>query len=162
MRDVIRLVWFDLKQELKPPVWIMVEWFTFAVQLFIYGAILSQLVDATQLNVNYQQFYAVGFVVMMTFEVGSHTGRHFVEHAHEGVLPYLLSLPISRAKLFLAITLQGGAELTLLIGVPLAITLFLIGNLTVISVTAAIATLFCLGFGVAGLMLGLSFVAFKS
>jgi hypothetical protein len=161
MHNVVRLVWFDLKQELKPPVWIMLEWLSFTVQLFIYGAIITQLVNATQIA-NYQEFYAVGFIVMMTFEVGSHTGRHFVEHAHEGLLPYWLSLPISRTKLFLAITLQGGAELALMLGVPLTITLVMIGNLTVISVTAAIATLFCLGFGVAGLMLGLSFIAFKS
>jgi ABC-type polysaccharide/polyol phosphate export permease len=154
-------VWFDLKQELKPPVWIVLEWFTFAIQLFIYGALISQMVTAPEVG-NYQQFYAVGFVVMMTFNIGSHTGRHFVEHAHEGMLPYLLSLPISRAKLFLSIALQGGVELALLITVPLAITLVLIGNLTIISVTAAVATLFCLGFGIAGLMLGLSFIAFKS
>ena len=161
MLNVIRLVWFDLKQELKPPVWILMEWFTFAIQLFIYGALISQLVSAPEVG-NYQQFYAVGYIVMITFEVGSHTGRHFVEHAHEGLLPYFLSLPISRTKLFLAITLQGGTELTLIIGVPLAITLAMIGNLTVVSIAAAVATLFCLGFGVAGLMLGLSFIAFKS
>jgi hypothetical protein len=46
--------------------------------------------------------------------------------------------------------------------VPFTITLLLIGNLTAMSITAAVATLFCLGFGVAGLMLGLSFIAFKS
>ncbi len=161
MRNVLRLVWFDLKQELKPPVWIMTEWFTFTVQLFIYGALISQLVVASKIQ-NYQEFYAIGFIVMMTFEVGSHTGRHFVEHAHEGLLPYWLSLPISRTKLFLAITLQGGTELALMLGVPLAVTLVLIGNLTVVSILAAICTLFVLGFGVAGLMLGLSFIAFKS
>lgn len=159
MRDVVRLVWFDLKQELRPPVWIVMEWVTFGIQLFVYGAIISQLVSGIS---NYQQFYAAGFVVMMTFEVGSHSGRHFVEHAHDGLLPYLLSLPISRSKLFLAITLQGGAELALMITVPLIVTLSLIGNLTAISVIAAVATLFCLGFGIAGLMLGLSFIAFKS
>jgi ABC-type polysaccharide/polyol phosphate export permease len=161
MRNVLRLVWFDLKPEIKPPVWIFIEWFTFTMQLFIYGAIISQLVK-TQAIANYQQFYAVGFVVMMTFDIGSHAGRSFVEHAHEGRLPYLLSLPISRSKLFLSITLQGGAELAIMLTVPLALTLALLGNLTAISVAAAIATLFCLGFGVAGLMLGLSFIAFKS
>ena len=161
MRNVIRLVWFDLKPEIKPPVWILIEWFTFTMQLFIYGAIISQLVKAQEIG-NYQQFYAVGFIVMMTFEIGSHAGRSFVEHAHEGRLPYLLSLPISRSKLFLAITLQGGAELAIMLTVPLFITLTLLGNLTIFSVVAAIASLFCLGFGVAGLMLGLSFIAFKS
>ncbi len=159
MRNIIRLVWFDLKHELRPPVWIIMEWVTFTIQLAIYGALISQLVSGVS---SYQQFYAVGFVVMMTFDVASHTGRHFVEHAHEGRLPYMLSLPISRSKLFFSIALQGGVELALLISVPLAITLALIGNLTVISVVAAIATLFCLGFGVAGVMLGLSFIAFKS
>ncbi len=159
MRNIIRLVWFDLKHELRPPVWIFMEWITFTIQLGIYGALMSQLVTGIS---NYQQFYAIGFVVMLTFDIGSHTGRHFVEHAHEGRLPYLLSLPISRSKLFLSIALQGGVELSLIIVVPFAVTLALIGNLTFISVIGALITLFCLGFGVAGLMLGLSFIAFKS
>jgi len=159
VRNVIRLVWFDLKHELKPPVWIVMGWVTFTIQLAVYGGLISQLVTGIS---NYQQFYAIGFVVMMTYQMGAHTGRHFVEHAHEGRLPYLLSLPISRSKLFLSIALQGGIELALMISVPFAITLALIGNLTVISVVAAIATLFLLGFGIAGVMLGLSFIAFKS
>lgn len=159
MRNVVRLVWFDLKHELRPPVWIVMEWITFTIQLMIYGALISRLVTGIE---NYQNFYAVGFVVMMTFNIGSHTGRHFVEHAHEGRLPYMLSLPISRSKLFLSIALQGGTELALMISVPLFITLVFIGNVTVTSIAAAIATLFCLGFGVTGVMLGLSFIAFKS
>jgi len=159
MRNVIRLVWFDLKHEFRPPVWLIMEWVTFTIQLAIYGTLISRLVTGIS---DYLQFYAVGFVVMMTFDVGSHTGRHFVEHAHEGRLPYLLSLPISRSKLFLSIALQGGVELALMISVPFVIILSLLGNLSVISVAAAIATLFCLGFGVAGVMLGLSFIAFKS
>jgi len=135
------------------------EWVVFGIQLAIYGALISRLVTGL---VDYLQFYAVGFVVMITFEVGSHTGRHFVEHAHEGRLPYMLSLPIPRHTLFLAIALQGGVELAMIISVPLFITLALIGNLTIVSIMAAVATLFWLGFGVAGLMLALSFIAFKS
>ena len=38
----------------------------------------------------------------------------------------------------------------------------LIGNFTVISALAVVGTLFWLGFGVAGLMLALSFIAFRS
>lgn len=135
------------------------EWLSFLVQVGVYGSIISHLVTGVA---EYSQFFAVGLVIMTTFSVASHTGRHFVEHAHEGRLPYLLSLPISRAKLFLAITLQGGVELALMLTIPLTITLMSIGNLTWISVTACILVLFWLGFGVAGLMLGLSFIAFKS
>jgi ABC-type polysaccharide/polyol phosphate export permease len=159
LSSIIRLIWFDLKQELNPPIWIVMEWITFAVQLSIYGALISRLVTSMS---DYFQFYAVGFIIMMTFDIGSHTGRHFVEHAHEGRLPYLLSLPIPRWKLFFAIALQGGAELALMLVFPLSITLIIVGNLTAISVTSAIATLFWLGFGVSGLMLALSFIAFRS
>ena len=135
------------------------EWLSFLVQVGVYGSIISHLVTGVA---EYSQFFAVGLVILTTFSVASHTGRHFVEHAHEGRLPYLLSLPISRAKLFLAITLQGGVELALMLTVPLMITLMSIGNLTWVSVTACVLVLFWLGFGVAGLMLGLSFIAFKS
>lgn len=159
MRNVLRLVWFDLKQELKPPVWIIMEWAIFLVQVSVYGVMISQLVTGID---NYFQFYAVGLVIMITFNMASHTGRHFVEHAHEGRLPYLLSLPISRTKLFMSIALQGGAELALMLAVPLTVTLLIIGNLTWVSAVACVLALFFLGFGVAGLMLSLSFIAFKS
>lgn len=161
MSNVLRLVWFDLKPELKPPIWIVAEWTTFLIQVGIYGAIISQLVNAPGIG-DYRQFYSVGIVIMITFDMAAHTGRHFVEGAHEGRLPYLLSLPISRSQLFLTIALQGGAELALMLAVPLTVTLLLIGNLTWLSVIACVLTLFWLGFGVAGLMLSLSFIAFKS
>ncbi len=159
MRNIIRLIWFDLKPELKPPVWILMEWAVFVIQISVYSVILSQLVTGIE---NYRQFFAVGLVIMITFDMGSHTGRHFVEHAHEGRLPYLLSLPISRSQLFLTIALQGGTELAMMLAVPLTVTLIIIGNLTWISAIASVLTLFWLGFGVAGLMLALSFIAFKS
>jgi hypothetical protein len=159
MRNVLRLVWFDLKAELKPPIWIIMNWVVFLVQVGVYGVMISQLVTGIE---NYSRFYAVGLVILITFDMASHTGRHFVEHAHEGRLPYLLSLPIPRSKLFLTIALQGGAELALMLAVPLSVTLLIIGNLTWLSVAACVLTLFWLGFGVAGLMLGLSFIAFKS
>jgi hypothetical protein len=163
MLDVLRLVWFDLKNEIKPPVWVGMQWFTSIVQLLIYAALINQIMAKGIVSpADYQQFYAVGFIVIMTFDIGSHAGRQFVEHAHEGRLPYLLSLPISRSKLFLSIALKGAFELALMLTVPFTITLLLIGNLTALSIAAAVTMLFCLGFGVAGLMLGLSFIAFKS
>lgn len=157
--SVPRIVWFDLKQELTPPVWILVEWIVFTVQIAVYGALISNLVTSME---GYVKFYAVGLAIMLTFEIGTHTGRHFVEHAHEGRLPYLLSLPISRWKLFLAIALEGGAELALMLIVPLCALQWKIGNLTLFSVASAVGTLFWLGFGVSGLMLALSFIAFRS
>lgn len=161
MSSVLRLVWFDLKPDLKPPMWIFAEWTTFLIQAGIYSAIISQLVNAPGVG-DYRQFYVVGLMIMITFDMASHTGRHFVEDAHEGRLPYLLSLPISRSQLFMTVALQGGVELGLMLAVPLTVVLFFLGNLTWISVIACVLALFWLGFGVAGLMLALSFIAFKS
>jgi len=163
MSSVLRLVWFDLKPDLKPPMWIFAEWTMFLIQAGIYSAIISQLVSPAQTGIaNYRQFYVVGLMIMITFDMASHTGRHFVEDAHEGRLPYLLSLPISRSQLFLTVALQGGVELGLMLAVPLTVVLFFLGGLTWVSVIACILALFWLGFGVAGLMLALSFIAFKS
>jgi ABC-type polysaccharide/polyol phosphate export permease len=58
--------------------------------------------------------------------------------------------------------LEGSAELSLLLVVPLSVTLLIIGNFTVLSIISVILTLFCLGFGVSGIMLALSFIAFRS
>ncbi|MFP3985712.1 MAG: ABC transporter permease [Candidatus Bathyarchaeia archaeon] len=163
MSKVIRLVWFDLKPELKPPVWIVMGWTVFLVQVGLYGPIIAQLVEIQGVeHFDYRQFFAAGLLIIIAFDMASHIGRHFVEHAHEGRLPYMLSLPLSRSQLFLAIALQGGTELALMLSVPLTVTLLIMGNLTIISVVACVGTLFLLGFGVAGLMLGLSFIAFKS
>jgi len=159
MSSVLSLVWFDLKPELKPPVFILAGWATFLIQAGIYSAIISQLVTGID---NYRQFYVVGLMIMITFDMAAHTGRHFVENAHEGRLPYLLSLPISRSQLFMTVALQGGVELALMLAVPMTVVLFLLGNLTWISATACVLALLWLGFGVAGLMLALSFIAFKS
>jgi hypothetical protein len=159
LSSVLRLVWFDLKPDLKPPMWIFAEWTTFLIQAGIYSAIISQLVTGID---DYRQFYVVGLMIMITFDMATHTGRHFVEDAHEGRLPYLLSLPISRSQLFMTVALQGGVELALMLAVPLTVVLLLLGNVTLISVIACVLALFWLGFGVAGLMLALSFIAFKS
>jgi hypothetical protein len=161
MSNIVRLVWFDLKPDLKPPVWIVLEWAVFLVQVGVYGVMISQLVKTSAIA-DYRPFFAIGLVIMLTFDMGTHTGRHFVEDAHEGRLPYMLSLPISRTQLFLSTAFRGGAELALMLAVPLTVTLVMVGNLTWISVIACVLTLFLLGFGVAGLMLGLSFIAFKS
>jgi len=75
MRNVIRLVWFDLKAELKPPIWIIAGWVVFLVRIGIYGAMISQLVTGIE---DYNSFFAVGLVIMITFDMASHTGRHFV------------------------------------------------------------------------------------
>ena len=159
MSSVLRVAWFDLRQEFSPPIPILLQWVTFGLQLFVYGALISRLVTRIP---DYLQFYAVGYVIILVFDVATIAGLRFVEQGHSGRLPYMLSLPLPRWKLFVATALQGGIWLALTISVPLTVTLTIIGNLSITSISAALASLFLLGFGASGLMLALSFVAFKS
>ena len=46
LSSILQLVWFDLKTELKPPVWIVVGWTSFLVQAGIYGLMISHLVES--------------------------------------------------------------------------------------------------------------------
>jgi hypothetical protein len=159
LSSLFRVAWFDLRQELTPPIPILSQWATFGLQLLVYGALISRLIVAIP---DYLQFYAVGYVVILVFDVATISGRRFVELGHSGKLPYLLSLPLPRWKLFVATAMQGGIWLALTISVPLLVTLVLIGTFTLVSIIAALASIFLLGFGASGLMLALSFIAFKS
>lgn len=159
LSSLLRVAWFDLKQELSPPIPIALQWAIFGLQLLVYGALISKLIVTVP---DYLQFYAVGYIVILIFDVATIAGRRFVELGHSGKLPYLLSLPIPRWKLFVATAMQGGIWLAVTISIPLVVTLMLIENLTLVSVLAALSSIFLLGFGASGLMLALSFIAFKS
>lgn len=159
LSSLLRVAWFDLKQELSPPIPIALQWVIFGLQILVYGALISKLIVTVP---DYLQFYAVGYIVILIFDVATIAGRRFVELGHSGKLPYLLSLPIPRWKLFVATAMQGGIWLAVTISIPLIVTLILIGNLTLVSILAALSSIFLLGFGASGLMLALSFIAFKS
>ena len=62
MKNIFRIIWFDLKPELKPPVWILMEWVGFLVQVGVYSTIISQLVTGID---NFRQFFAVGVVLQV-------------------------------------------------------------------------------------------------
>ncbi len=125
----------------------------------VYGALISRLVVRIP---DYLQFYAVGYLILLVFDVATSAGRRFVELGHSGRLPYLLSLPLSRWRLYVATALEGGILLAITISLPLVVVLSVVGNLSVVSVSAAVVSLFLVGFGASGLMLALSFLAFKS
>lgn len=159
LSSLLRVAWFDLKQEFSPPIPMVFQWATFGLQLLVYGGLISKLIVTIP---DYLQFYAVGYIVILVFDVATIAGRRFVELGHSGKLPYLLSLPLPRWKLFVATAMQGGIWLAVTISIPLLVTLALIGNFTLVSILAALASIFLLGFGASGLMLALSFIAFKS
>src|SRR5207245_2997735 len=80
---------------------------------------------------NYLFFYAVGLMVITVFDSGADVGRHFVEHAHEGELPYFLSLPVSRGGFLAAQAIYGVANTMIKVLPPLIGVLWFVGDLTI-------------------------------
>ena len=134
-------------------------WLYFAFQFFVYGSLMSDLVVTVH---NYFFYYGAGLIVLLSFNVGSWTGRRFVESAHEGRLRYLLSLPIGRGELFVSQLMLGiSVNLTRMVP-PMILVLWLSGLFTPYSLIASVLVLSGVAMGVIGLMVSLSVIAFRS
>ena len=111
---------------------------------------------------NYLYFYAIGLMVITVFDTSAQVGRHFVEHAHEGELPYFLSLPVSRGGFLASQAIYGIAATIIKVLPPLLGVLWFIGDLTIQGTVFALVSMFLLGLGITGIMVSASFIAFKS
>ncbi len=160
MNRVLTLAAYDFRVLLSEKMGVVLAWGLFGLQMAVFGTLMSHLVA---LKVpNYFFFYGIGLMVITVFDSGSFLGRRFVEHAHEGELPYFLSLPISRKGFLAAQALFGTANTMLRVLPPLLGVLAFVGRLTVEGVVFALIALFLLGLGISGIMISMSFIAFKS
>jgi ABC-type polysaccharide/polyol phosphate export permease len=160
LNRVLTLTAFNIRVLLSERTWFVLAWALFGLQLAVYGSLMSRLVNT---NVpNYFFFYGIGLMVIIVFDSAADVGRHFVEHAHEGELPYFLSLPISRRGFLASQALYGVINTLLKVAPPLLAILFIAGRLTVAGALFAIVALFLLGLGISGIMISMSFIAFKS
>ena len=158
MNRVVTLAVFNIRVLLGERMWFVLSWALFGLQLAIYGSLMSKLVVVE----DYFFFYSIGLIVIIVFESSADLGRHFVEHAREGELPYFLSLPISRRGLFAANALYGATNTVIRVLPPLAITLAILGRFSVQGIVFTMIALFLLGLGISGIMISMSFIAFKS
>jgi hypothetical protein len=161
MNRVLTLAVFNIRVLLGERMWLVLTWALFGLQLAIFGSLMSRLVDAERVK-DYFFFYSIGLIVIIVFESAADLGRHFVEHAREGELPYFLSLPISRRGLFAANALYGATNTVIRVLPPLAVTLVAIGRFSVQGIILSMFALFLLGLGISGMMISMSFIAFKS
>ena len=155
---MLALLKFELREAFDSVPWTVYYWIFFAFQYFVYGQLVSRLVVAVS---DYYVYYGTGLIIIMTFNIGSWAGRRFVESAHEGRLKYILSLPVTRGQLFLEQLLLGLAVNVVRVGPPLVI-LSILGGLPTSVLLVSLVVLLLMSVGVMGMMISLSFVAFKS
>ncbi len=160
MNRVWTLAAYNIRMLVSERTWLFLGWGLFALQMAVYGSLMSKLVAGRVQD--YLFFYAIGLMVITVFDSGSQVGRHFVEHAHEGELPYFLSLPVSRKGFLAAQAAYGVANTMLRVLPPLLGVLAFMGRFTVQGALFALLALFLLGLGISGIMISMSFIAFKS
>src|SRR5437879_4702704 len=129
MNRVLTLASFNVSQIVAERAGLVLSWALFALQFGIFGSLMSHLVQSSKVQ-DYFFFYGVGLMVITVFDTGSFVGRRFVERAHEGELPYYLSLPISRRGFLESQAVYGIVATLLRAGPPL------IGVLAAVVVTA--------------------------
>src|SRR2546425_9724639 len=143
MNRVLTLATFNIRILLGDRAWFVLGWALFALQAVVFGSLMARLVAGTVQD--YLFFYGIGLMVITVFDSGASVGRNFVEHAHEGELPYYLSLPISRRGFLAAQALYGVADTMLKTLPPLLGILFFMGRLTVLGAFFAVLALLLLG-----------------
>src|SRR5216683_1438845 len=116
MNRVLNLAAFNIRVLLSDPTWFFLSWALFALQLAVYGSLMSKLIGSNLPN--YFFFYSIGLMIIVVFESAEDVGRHFVENAHEGELPYFLTLPISRSGFLVSQAMYGVANTLLKVAPP--------------------------------------------
>src|SRR5207245_10543114 len=122
MNRVLTLASFNISMIVAERMGLVLSWALFALQFGIFGSLMSHLVQSTKVQ-DYFFFYGVGLMVITVFDTGSFVGRRFVERAHEGELPYYLSLTISRRGFFESQALYGVGATVLVDRPPLLVVL---------------------------------------
>ena len=161
MNRVLTLASFNVSQIVAERAGLFLSWALFALQFGIFGSLMSHLVQSSKVQ-DYFFFYGVGLMVITVFDTGSFVGRRFVERAHEGELPYYLSLPISRRGFLESQAIYGVVATLLRAGPPLIGVLAFTGRLNLLGAFFALISLTTLGLGISGIMISFSFIAFKS
>src|SRR6266852_2761243 len=138
----------DIATLFRTPWIIISRSLAFIVQLFVFAALISKLVVGFP---GFFQYYAIGSVVGTIASISFIIVYDIFEEAEEGVLDYLLTLPISRRQFIVGRAL-GGAMRAIIYIIPMFLIVAIIeGFAQPLSIISALLSLFLLAFGVTGM-----------
>src|SRR5215831_4826499 len=139
----------DIAVLFRTPWIIITRSLAFVIQLFVFASLISGLVHIpTDPNLNFFQYYAIGSVVGTMASISFVIGYDIFEEAEEGVLDYLLTLPVSRRQFIIGRAL-GGAVRAMIYTIPMFILIAIYwGFDQPLSIVSALVSLFLLAFGV--------------
>ena len=135
----------------------------FVAQVALFGIVVNKMVEgaATQLGIDYFNYYVAGVTIITLYSTAMFIGYDIFEEAEHGVFEYLLALPVSRRELVLGRSIGGGLRSFVYVGPLLVIVLSILGISNPLYLLVAVASLFLFAFGVSGMSITIA-VAMKS
>src|SRR6266700_5950085 len=147
-RLVLQMARRDISTLFRTPWIIISRSLAFIVQLFVFAYLISGFVVKFP---NYFEYYAVGSVVGTIASISFIIGYDIFEEAEEGLLDYLLTLPIPRRE-FIIGRAFGGAVRSMIYTIPMFVIVAIVENFAnPLSLLGAVLDLFLIAFGVTGL-----------
>src|SRR6059036_1886310 len=147
-RLVLQMARRDIATLFRTPWIIISRSLAFIIQLFVFAYLISGLVVKFP---GFFPYYAVGSVVSVVASISFVIGYDIFEEAEEGVVDYLLTLPIPRREFIIGRAL-GGAMRAIIYTIPMfLIVAFVWGFTQPLSILTALLALFLLAFGVTGM-----------
>ena len=146
-RLVFQMARRDISTLFRTPWIIISRGLAFLTQLFVFAYFISPQI----VGFNFYQYYVVGSVVAMVASISFIIGYDIFEEAEEGLLDYLLTLPISRRQ-FIIGRAFGGAIRAMIYTIPMFALVAVLENFSdPASIAFSMLDLFLLAFGVTGL-----------
>src|SRR6266849_3883071 len=146
---ILQMALRDVSVLFRTPWIIITRALAFIIQLFVFAFLISGLIHVPGLN--FFEYYAIGSVVATIASISFIIGYDIFEEAEEGVLDYLLTVPVSRSQ-FLVGRAMGGAVRAMIYIIPMFVIVAALERFAnPLNLAAAIIDLFLLSFGVTGL-----------
>jgi len=146
---VIQMALRDVSVLFRTPWIIITRALAFIIQLFVFAYLISRLIQIPGLD--FFQYYAVGSVVATIASISFVIGYDIFEEAEEGLLDYLLTLPVSRRQFIIGRAL-GGALRAIIYTTPMFVIVAIVWTFNnPVSILGALGSLFLLAFGVTGM-----------
>src|SRR2546428_10513009 len=147
-RLVLQMARRDIATLFRTPWIIISRSLAFIIQLFVFAYLISGLVVKFP---GFFPYYAVGSVVSVVASISFIIGYDIFEEAEEGLLDYLLTLPIPRREFIIGRAL-GGAIRAMIYTIPMFVIVAVLENFAnPLSLLAAFLDMSLLAFGVTGL-----------
>src|SRR5437879_6834070 len=115
-RLVFQMALRDVSVLFRTPWIIITRGLAFVIQVFVFAYFISTLIHIPGLN--FWEYYSIGSVVTTIASISFVIGYDIFEEAEEGLLDYLLTLPVPRREFIIGRAL-GGAIRAMIYTIPM-------------------------------------------